>query len=204
MCTGSYPAELQSRRALPVLGCFISLYCKKPLPLDLLSYPVFISVKAKQSKSHYSICSGGLFLWYGGMSSAQRERGKRIIHTWEHHYFFLPARCNCISQVFLKLPKHRHLKISQAAPCLHMESMLDTDPKTSKQRMVPFKSRTGDRQKHCSQAIFLTDWNRQAKHHFTLNPTVETSMEIAVTDLYNLNQLLKTHLQRINGLIYFL
>lgn len=83
-------------------------------------------------KSRYSTCLGssGLFSRYGGISPEGEV--KRIIHTWEQHFFFFSARCNCISLVLLKLSKHRHLKISWAAPCLHMEPMLDTDPRTSK------------------------------------------------------------------------
>lgn len=66
------------------------------------------------------------------MSLAQKEKGKWIIHTWEQLPPPPPDRCNCISLVLLKLNKSRHHKVPQAAPCLHMETMLEADPKTSK------------------------------------------------------------------------
>lgn len=46
---------LQSRRGIPVLGCFINLYCKKSLLPGLMSYPIFISVKARSKKPQFNL-----------------------------------------------------------------------------------------------------------------------------------------------------
>ena len=134
MGTGPHPAELQTRRGLTVLGCFISLCCKKPLPPDLLSYPIFISVKARQTKKplfNLLRLIWLVFMVWRNELSPEGEVEKDNTHLGTAFCFF-PARCNCISLVLLKLSKHRCLKVSWPAPCLHMEPMLDTDPKTSK------------------------------------------------------------------------
>lgn len=132
MGTGPDPAELQTKRGLPVLGCFTNLCCKKLLPPDLLSYPIFISVKARQPKKPLFNLLRLIWLVFTVWRNKPRGRGEKDHTHLGTAFFFFSARCNCISLVLLKLSKHRHLKISWAAPCLHMEPMLDTDPRTSK------------------------------------------------------------------------
>lgn len=88
-----HPAELQTRRGLPVLGCFINFCCKNPIPPDLLSYRIFISVKARQpQKPLFNLLRliWLVFLVWRSELSPEGEVEKGNAHLGTDLIFFFP------------------------------------------------------------------------------------------------------------------